>query len=120
MLSPRRRVPRRTINVSVGVLRQGEYRIERAKQLGEGGMMVSSERALTKGDRLVLTFQVPGGSLVIVTGIVRYVQEHQTPALCYGVEFSNLNFIYKREIRNFVASSTDDEDPSNIYAKEAT
>ena len=104
----RRRVPRRTFESPVGVLAHGGYQLERAFQVGEGGMMISSrERPLTVGQNIVLSFYLPTSSTIIVRGIVRSITpaEGHFPER-YGIEFVQLDFQYKREIRNFVASAT--------------
>lgn len=104
----RRRVPRRTFETAVGVLLHGKYQTERAYQVGEGGMMVSMKSAkLSEGEYLGLSFYLPSGMLVMVRGVVRSV----VPAggnlpERYGVEFLNVEFQQKREIRNFVAAAT--------------
>lgn len=107
----RRRVPRRTFDNPVGVLVGGQYSIERAFQVGEGGMMICYAPAqLEVGSKLVASFFLSPTSTVIVRGIVR----SRVPAdgdlpVRYGIEFANLEFQYKREIRNFVASATHSE-----------
>ncbi|MBX3022073.1 MAG: PilZ domain-containing protein [Bdellovibrionales bacterium] len=107
----RRRVPRRTFDNPVGVLVRGTYTIERAFQVGEGGMMICYKpHPLAIGDHLVASFFLSPLSTVIVRGIVRNVipAEGNLP-IRYGIEFANLEFQYKREIRNFVASATQTE-----------
>lgn len=107
----RRRVPRRTFESPVGVLVGGHYSVERAFQVGEGGMMLSyGPAALQAGQELVASFFLSSNATVIVRGIVRNIvgAEKGLPAR-YGVEFVNLEFQHKREIRNFVASATHNE-----------
>lgn len=101
----RRRVPRRSYENPVGILIGGDYSIERAYQLGEGGMLISAEKTLQIGQHLVANFIVPSAHMVIVMGVVRNIEPAtDTLPLRYGVEFSNLEFTHKRVIRNFVAS----------------
>ena len=104
----RRRVPRRYFDSLVGVLVQGEYTINHAYQVGEGGMMVDCEgKSLKEGDRLAASFYLPGGKLILVRGIVRaVVQAKDGKPQRYGIEFIDLDFHFKREIRNFVAAAT--------------
>jgi hypothetical protein len=106
----RRRVPRRSFFAPVGLLLAGRYTVERSFQVGEGGMMISigGQGSLPPvGQQVVLSFFVPNGALVLVRGTVR----NQIPAdrenpIRFGVEFMNLGFQAKREIRNFVAAAT--------------
>ncbi len=100
----RRRVPRRTMLQPVGILAAGGYVVERSYQVGEGGMMISSQKSLVVGQSLVMGFYIFGRLMILVRGIVRsFVPAKAGYPNRYGVEFQNLGFQYKREIRNFVA-----------------
>jgi hypothetical protein len=103
----RRRVPRRSFEGQVGLLTHGDYRLERSYQVGEGGMMISCAEKLPEGVQVVVSFFLTSGALVIVRGVVRSVIPAQGnfPER-YGLEFLNLGFQFKREIRNFVAAAT--------------
>lgn len=104
----RRRVPRRAFESPIGLLSKGSYEIERAFQVGEGGMMLSSVRKLVVGEMVVVSFYLPTSATIVVRGVVRSVvpsTDKDRPAR-FGVEFMNLGFQFKREIRNFVASAT--------------
>jgi hypothetical protein len=105
--SGRRRVPRRTFEAPVGVLISGKYHMQQAFQVGEGGMMISGTQVLRVGSQAVISFFLNSGSLIIVRGVVRSVvpAEDGLPQR-FGIEFLNLGFQYKREIRNFVAAAT--------------
>lgn len=103
----RRRVPRRHFETSVGCMVAGQYEIAQSYQVGEGGMMISYSKKLTPGQNMILSFFVVGAVAVIVRGEVRNVvpADASLPER-YGIEFVNLAFHFKREIRNFVASAT--------------
>ena len=103
-----RRVPRRTFKAPVGVLRAGKYAVERAYQLGEGGMMVDCKgQKMAQDDLLVVNFFLPDGQIVMVRGTVRaIIAGKDGMPQRYGIEFSNLGFQAKRAIRNFVAAAT--------------
>lgn len=102
----RRRVPRRKFDARAGVLYRGSYSIEQTYQVGEGGMRISSEFALLKDELIVVTFQIPGGSIICIRAVVRYSGPKVEGSATYGVQFENLDFVYKRELRNFVASAS--------------
>ena len=105
--SGRRRVPRRYFDTLVGVLLHGKYNMERTFQVGEGGMMISSLEPLTQGTQVVANFYLKAGTIIIVRGVVRSVIPAQGKyPVRYGLEFLNLGFQFKREIRNFVAAAT--------------
>lgn len=103
----RRRVPRREYEAQIGLLYDGNYSLERCHQVGEGGMMIASHRPLKENDRVVITFFVLN-TPIVVRGEVRSITaaKGHMPAR-YGVEFSGLEFVFKREIRNFVASAVE-------------
>lgn len=85
----------------------GTYTVERAYQVGEGGMMISCEAGLAIGTLVVLSFYLSSGVIILVRGVVRnVVPPKDGHPVRYGVEFLNLGFQYKREIRNFVAAAT--------------
>lgn len=101
----KRRVPRRSFFHKIGLLVDGNYYITSAVELGEGGIGLYSPMPLPVGKRVVVTFKVPMGSPTAVRGIVRYVSPMQNEkAPRYGIEFLTLEFLIRREIRNFVAS----------------
>jgi c-di-GMP-binding flagellar brake protein YcgR len=110
----RRRVPRRSFVASVGVLIGGKYSVERAYQLGEGGMMIDLKgQKLKVGMLTALNFFLPGGGIVMVRGIVRaIVPANAVEPERYGLEFLNLGFQHKRAIRNFVAAATREDGQS--------
>lgn len=109
--SERRRVPRRAFEAPLGLLVNGTYRMEWALRLGEGGVTITSREKLRLGQRVVVSFVMTNGLTIIVRGVVRNVAA--APAVGpklgegdrYGVEFENLEFHHKREIRSFVASA---------------
>lgn len=106
----RRRVPRREFRRKVGLLIKGNYHVNTAIQVSEGGMMIHSHMKLTKEQRLVIAFRIPGCEETVVRAIVRYETEHNTIwGRQYGVKFENLEFRVRREIRNYVASKSEAE-----------
>lgn len=109
----RRRVPRREFNRRVGLLVRGRYHVSRAVQISEGGMMTYSLEPLVVGQKVVLSFKLPGTPAEIVMATVRYVMPAQAGlGERYGMEFSVLDFNVKRVIRNYVAmqiSQVDDD-----------
>ncbi|NQZ00540.1 MAG: PilZ domain-containing protein [Bdellovibrionales bacterium] len=101
----RRRVPRREYDGRVGLLYRGAYEVCRASQIGEGGMMLHTPTEMQVGDRVVLTFKPPGVEQTVVQSTVRFAMpEEDGPGFKYGLEFMNLEFQAKRQIRSFVAS----------------
>ncbi|MGE4133479.1 MAG: PilZ domain-containing protein [Bdellovibrionales bacterium] len=104
----RRRVPRRGFDSSVGTLIKGEYSVSKSYQVGEGGMMISCTPEMVMNQRLVVSFHLPGNETPIIVGAITrsVIPASNSYPVRYGLEFIGLEFSFKREIRNFVASAT--------------
>ena len=109
-----RKSPRRTFQRRVGLLVRGEFCVVQSSQIGEGGMMVVTDRELS--GEAVLTFIVPGRNYayVVVRGNVLYKLPEKVNGMnSYGVQFTNLSFEHKRAVRYYVASKTEVEPEQN-------
>lgn len=103
----RRRVPRRTVHSSVGILHNGIYQVAACHEIGEGGLLISSLAKLAEDDRVVVTLRIPGVLNGVLIGKVVYAMASETQEHArYGVMFDDVGFEVKRKIRNFVASAT--------------
>lgn len=103
----RRSYPRRLFDRPVGVLLHGEYFSARGIDIGEGGISLKVRDQIAEGSRVVVSFQVPGGEFVFVRGVV--LQERKSGDGIYGVEFENLLFDRRREIRTYVSDRSASE-----------
>lgn len=101
----RRRFPRRTLEKKVGVLFGGKYFICNSGEIGEGGMSILSDYALTEGRELVLCFQIPKGTFVTLRGLVKSVNAKQG-VVVHGISFGEVPLTFKRQIRAFVSART--------------
>ncbi|HEY8269786.1 MAG TPA: PilZ domain-containing protein [Pseudobdellovibrionaceae bacterium] len=101
--SIRRKFPRRTLVKKVGVLFGGEYLICQSGEIGEGGMSIISEYALTEGRELVLSFQIPKGTFVTLRGMIRSAKPSQGVVI-HGIAFDVIPLGFKRQIRAFVSA----------------
>ncbi len=101
-----RRVPRRFYRQLVGCLSRGTYRLSHSIQMGEGGLLLELDWPIKENDSLVLTFKVPMGSYWVVRARVQYLLALPKEAKKVGVTFEGLDFQARREIRNFVAVSS--------------
>lgn len=99
----RRKFPRRSLSKKVGVLFGGEYFICSSGEIGEGGISIQSEYALTEGRDLVLSFQIPHGSFITLRGQIRSVSVKDGMAH-HGIAFENVPLAFKRQIRAFVSA----------------
>lgn len=74
-------------------------------EIGERGMLLTSQFDLKSEDFCVVSFILPGLFIAVVRGCVRYSKVIEgRPA--FGIEFENLDFVFRRRIRQFVAQRT--------------
>lgn len=106
----RRKSPRRLFHRKIGVLCGGDFEIHQARQIGEGGLLFLTDKSLTQGTQVVVTFVVPGHTTVVVRAEVRYsLTRKEDSVIGIGVQFINLPFENKRAIRHFVADKSEGE-----------
>ena len=103
-----RRTPRRVFNRAVGILFGGDYSIQQALQLSEGGMLYSSAIKRQTGDHILVTIVLPNGNLV-VRGEILYGKPAAGGVSQYGVRFDGVALHHKRMIRNYVSAKTQAE-----------
>lgn len=108
----KRRFPRRGFPRIVGLLNRGSYRLSKGVEIGEGGMSLSLDQALVVGEKVVVNFQIPNSSFVSIIAEIRGVFKRPDGKWNHGMEFINIKFENKREIRMFVSSRTEQEDYS--------
>lgn len=99
-----RRVPRKKVNRPAGILVRGEYLVGRVVQVGEGGVMLEANHQFAENDRLLVTFSLRGDDFITSKATIRYIKETEKKSFSFGVEFDELPFQSRREIRSFVAS----------------
>ncbi|MBS1970609.1 MAG: PilZ domain-containing protein [Bdellovibrionales bacterium] len=99
----RRKFPRRALAKKVGVLFDGQYFICNSGEIGEGGMSILSEYALTEGRDLVLSFQIPDGTFVTLRGQIKSVVA-KDGLVTHGIAFDQIPLAFKRQIRAFVSA----------------
>ena len=106
-----RRSPRRAFRRPVGILCEGEYNVEQALQISEGGMLIEGDLDLAAQDGLVVTLILPGGGTVIALAQVAYVRkaDQKNRVKAFGLQFVDLALPKKRLIRNYVAAKTEAE-----------
>lgn len=99
----RRKFPRRALAKKVGVLFDGKYFICSSGEIGEGGMSILSDYALTEGRELALCFQIPEGTFVTLRGTIRSVNA-KDGIVIHGISFGEVPLAFKRQIRAFVSA----------------
>lgn len=98
----KRRYPRRQFFTRVGALIQGQYFTENTVELGEKGMMFTTDVAMKVGDQLVVSFFIPGGYCVITRALVRYQNVAKTSSRV-GIEFTTVSFEDRRALRDYIS-----------------
>lgn len=99
-----RRLPRRAVDLNVGILAEGEYFVSKAHEIGEGGLLLSCPKPLVEGQLIVVSYILRGLFTEVTRAVVRNVRDMPDGNQRYGIQFDNLDFEIKRKIRNFVAS----------------
>ncbi len=104
--SMNRRTPRRSYERLAGVLIKGVYALQKAHQIGEGGMLLELPAHLQPGDFVLITLILPKSlAAVIGRAEVLYKKEKISEALAKtGVKFLNLDASMRRSIRDFVSA----------------
>ena len=98
----RRKAPRKSFDGVVGALFGGKLTVTRGSQLGEGGALIESNENLDhvqQGDKCVLSLFLPGIGGIVATAQCVYRSENDK----IGLQFSDLDTVYKKKIREFVS-----------------
>lgn len=98
-----RKFPRKDFKRKIGVLYRGTYFLAQAQDMSEGGISFLTDMVLTTSNLCVLTFQIPNGELVTLKATVKHIKKAGSEVVV-GVEFFEISFSNRRQIRNFVAS----------------
>lgn len=107
----RRKFPRRNFDNKVGVLRAGIYQVYDGLIIGEGGLSIRSATKFEIDSAVLLTFRIPGGSIILIRANVKNQFKLKTDKNMndVGMQFINLQFSDKRLIRTFVAARGESE-----------
>lgn len=107
----KRKYPRRIFNGSVGVLHQGKYAVTRGISLGEGGMAFLWPKSIPLDHETVVTFKIPGDTMISVRGEIRNSKKWEEDPQFYfiGAQFPPLPIGEKRRIRAYVSSRAENE-----------
>lgn len=66
--------------------------------------MLETDHQLSELDRVLVTFSLKGDDFITSKATIRYVKKTENKTFSFGVEFDELPFQSRREIRSFVAS----------------
>lgn len=100
-----RRYPRRPFGYAFGILDKGVYSIVETYEIGERGAGFISDLNLKNGDIIVVSFFIQA-QFITCQAQVRY--SVGSPKR-YGVEFTNIKFEDRRNIRDYIADKGDAE-----------
>jgi PilZ domain len=82
-----RRFPRLDIDEPVGIHAGDYYKVEKARQFSEGGMLFESQRDFTEGQLVAMTFQLSDTVLIRLNGEIAYTVQPVSGARLIGVRF---------------------------------
>lgn len=110
----KRKFPRRKFSGYVGVLYRGQFQICEGAVIGEGGLAFHREIEIPLGGWVVVSFRVPGFSVVSVRGEVRNVRPLEKTLngsqIFHGMQFFSLPIEERRKIRGYVSARLQDEE----------
>jgi hypothetical protein len=103
-----RKFPRRQFEQKIGVLKSGKYFLIESRQLGEGGLSLTSSEDFSKEETVILNFKIPKGNYVSVKADVKNLFDTDTnlssgSMKVVGFFFKDLDLNSRRQIRLFVA-----------------
>lgn len=107
-----RKFPRRRFRQDVGLLHRGKYTLVQGLEIGEGGMLVKFPDSVKAGDIIAISFFISQKGFVVVLGEVVYQKPEpgqEDPSYAMGIKFIDLEFEFKRHIRDFIALKTAEE-----------
>ena len=104
--SMNRRTPRRDYDRLAGILIRGKYSVQKAIQIGEGGMMIELPSSLKSGDLILISLVLPKSLETLVgRAEILYQKEKISDKMAQtGVKFINLETSKRRAIRDFVSA----------------
>lgn len=111
----RSRMPRRSFLRTIGVLHRGNYFLAQGSEIGESEIGLILPHEIKVGQRIVINFQIPGGSFISIKAQVKSVARQLNknpgakPGFNHVCEFIDMKFDSKREVRTFVSSRTEQE-----------
>lgn len=100
----RRKHPRREFLRKMGLLLAGKHSVADGYEIGEGGAAFDTEIEIPEDSLFVLSFQIPGGSFMVVTAQLRSLVKKEDGQYRAGCHFQNIKFEQRREIRTFVSA----------------
>ena len=105
----RRQFPRRSFFRPVALLAKGKFSITKGQEISENGIGLETTRKLDVGQKVVLTFDVPGQQTIVVTGEVRSIIPKGGPLVSFGISFLNIDVSSKRKTRTYIAARSQKE-----------
>ncbi|MBK9294859.1 MAG: PilZ domain-containing protein [Oligoflexia bacterium] len=100
-----RHFPRRKFKYSVGVLHQGSYELCQAHEIGEGGMLIETGLPIKEASLVCVNYFIPEQGFITVMAEIVYSKNNKM----FGIKFVDLEFEYRRFIRDYIAQKTKEE-----------
>lgn len=88
-MEKRRRFRRLDIDEPVGIHVGDSYKVEKARELSEGGLLFQSNQSFKTGQIITLTFQLSDTILVKLEGEVIHISTPTSEGKVVGVKFQN-------------------------------
>jgi hypothetical protein len=109
----KRKYPRRRYRQPVGILHRGKFWLTRGEEIGEGGLLVNSDRPIAQGEMVIISLFIPGGDIAIIRSEVRYQFDSRASGSSIGnfigFQFTSVIFKHKKKIRDYIAAKSEAE-----------
>lgn len=106
----RRKYPRRRFLHKVALLIEGQYLILPSLEISEGGILALTDAPYNFQKQIVLTIFLPENLPQAIRSEIRYSHpEADTGKYKTGIQFLNLEFSFKKKIREFVSAKSEKE-----------
>jgi uncharacterized protein (TIGR02266 family) len=106
----RREAPRRDVEVEIGFQSETNFFTGLSMDVSTGGLFVASYDIPPVGTEVNVNFNLPGGPMMSLNGIVRWVREFNpvTPDMVpgFGVSFVNLSPVEEAAINDYLARNS--------------
>lgn len=103
----KRRFKRCSLEMLVGVIRNGQFGFEYSQQVSEGGMLLGVFNRFFVGEIIEISFFMPpSGEVILVRGEVAYCLEPEPHKYFAGVRFLDATPSALDSIRQYVSTET--------------
>lgn len=99
---PTRRFRRKSVDLQMGILLNGQFQFVRITELSEGGLLLRASEPCPIGTMLELCFFLPSGEFVMSLGEVAYHLQPFQKDYYLGIRFTQMFPHAQERVRRFI------------------